>query len=83
MDRVIITSINHLKTVCNFIDNPFLITCVNGTELKKSILYDVDSKLFIIHNINDDTQQILNEKELHDYTLIPNAIKNQCMYYVP
>lgn len=83
MEQIPVTSINHLKFACNLTSEPFQIVCVTGKTLFKTIDYDIDSKLFIIRNHEDDSMQILNEDELHKYTLIPHAIKNKCMYYVP
>lgn len=80
----IVTSINHLKTLCNINGfAEFYIIIANGlAKSSKRIRYFSKNKTFDIHNeIDDYWQEDITEEDLYIKTKIIEAIEKNALIY--
>jgi hypothetical protein len=52
-----------------------------GIRSSKDISYSTEKKLWSIYNNIDDTEQVLNDKELEEDTSIIKALNNNALFY--
>lgn len=84
MEWQLVSSINHLKQLCNINGRAeFYIILAGGLcRSGKQIHYDDLSGKFEIYNEIDDTWQCdLSEKQLYSKTMIPEAIEKSSMFF--
>ena len=84
MEWELITSIEHLKKLCDRNGRAeFYILLAGGLcRSGKAIHYDIQTKKFDIYNEIDETwQQKITEKALYKKTIIPEAIEKAAMFY--
>lgn len=79
-----VTSLNHLKTLCNINGfAEFYIIIANGlAKSSKRIRYYPNSKTFDIHNeIDDSWQEDITQESLYIVTKIPESIEKNALVY--
>lgn len=84
MDWLLVTSIEHLKELCNINGRAeFYILLAGGyCRSGKQIHFDNNSKNYEIYNEIDGTwQSELSEKQLYSKTMIPEAIEKSTLYF--
>ena len=84
MEWELVTSMEHLKKLCNRNGRAeFYIILAGGLcRSGKGIHYDIQTKKFEINNEIDETwQSNLTEKALYKKTMIPEAIEKGAMFF--
>ena len=79
-----VTSIEHLKTLCNINGKAeFYIYLAGGLcRSSKEIHYDAKTNKFDIYNdIDESWQEDVDEKSLYEKTMIPEAIDKGFLYF--
>ncbi|TKB98022.1 hypothetical protein [Pedobacter cryotolerans] len=84
MDWLLVTSIEHLKELCDINGRAEFYILIAGGLCRsgKQIHFDNKSKRFEVYNEIDETLQSgLSEKQLHFKTLIPEAIEKSALFF--
>lgn len=84
MDWLLVTSIEHLKELCDINGRAEFYILITGGLCRsgKQIHFDNKSNRFEIFNEVDETwQSSVSEKQLHSKTMIPEAIEKSAMYF--
>ena len=77
-----VSSLNELKSMCERKQTSFFIHLNFGMRSSKSIYYEPVTDSFTVLNEIDDTEQVLNSKQImdDDYTNIGKAIRFGSFY---